>query len=184
MKSRHLVWGENSLSVQQRCLHPHTTLAPESVAPWKAPLCRTLVFSPSPCGEVEARARTAPGTEDTHPKLLLLQIRTINRTICALWLSLLAAVHPIPGLVLSNAPFGEEAGVGSRNAGKEIWSLSLWEESQTLTSTRSKIGKKRGGSKDLLANVTANFQGDPFSSLNLSPEQKERFSLKAEHRAV
>lgn len=96
-------------------------------------------------------------------------------------------MHPIPGLVLSNAPFGEEAGVGSRNAGKEIWYLSLWEESQTLTSTRSKIGKERGGSKDLqksLANVTANFQGDPFSSLNLSPEQKERFFLKAEHRAV
>lgn len=175
------------MSVQQHCLHSHTTLAPENVAPWKAPLCRTPVFSPSPFGEVEARAWTAPGTEDTHPKHLLLQIRTINRTICALWLSLLAAVHPIPGLVLSNAPFGEEAGVGSRNAGKEIWYLSLWEESQTPTSTRSKIGKERGGSKDLqksLANVTANFQGDPFSSLNLSPEQKERFFLKAEHRAV
>ena len=96
--------GEKSLSVQQRCLHPHTALAPESAAPWKAPLCRTPASSPPPCGEVVVRAQTAPGTEDIHPKHLLLQIRTINRAIYALWLSLLAAVHPIPGLVLSNVP--------------------------------------------------------------------------------
>lgn len=103
-KKQALSSGEKSLSVQQHCLHPHTALAPQNPAPWKAPLCRTPVSSPSPCGEVVARARTAPGIEDTHPKHLLLQIQTINRTICALWLSLLAAVHPIPGLVLSNVP--------------------------------------------------------------------------------
>ena len=100
---------------------------------------------------------------------------------CTPFLGLCSAMSP------HIAPFGEQAGVGSRDTGKEILYLSLWEESQILTSARSKVGKKRGGSEDLrnsLANVTANFQGDPFSSLNLNPEQKERSSLKAEHRAV
>lgn len=104
MKSGHLIWGQNSLSVQQHCLLPPTALAPDGAAPGKALLGRTPVSSLPLCSGALSRARTAPGTADTHPELLLVQIQTINRTICALWLSLLAAVHPIPGLVLSSVP--------------------------------------------------------------------------------
>lgn len=96
---------------------------------------------------------------------------------CTPFLGLCLAVSP------HIAPLGEEAGMGSRAAGKEISYLSLWEELQTLMSPRNKIGKKRGSSEVLrksLANVTASFQGDPFSSLNLNPEEKEKFFLKAE----
>jgi len=119
-------FGEISLSVQQHCLHPCMALAPESSALGKAPLCRTPVSSPSPCGEVVASARTTPGTEDTR---LSLQAEPINRAICALWLSLLAAVTPFLGgcAVMSPhiPPFGEQAGLGSRGVGKEILSEPL-----------------------------------------------------------
>lgn len=83
------------------------------------PLCRTPDCSPAPCGEVVARGGAAPGSEDPHAQPLLWYTGSWNGALCALWLSLLAAEHPNPGLVLGAVPpaSGEHAAGGDRLAG-------------------------------------------------------------------
>lgn len=154
--------GQKSLAVQQHCLRPHREVRI---------LQGKLLFLKEPC--IQLHCSDSPwcrGDLCRASALMDRDAQTTNRTIRALWLSLLAAVHPTRGLVLlRGSPNittpGEEAGVGSRAAGTEVPCWSLWEGSHTATSTRSKIGKERGGSEvspKSLANATADFQEDPF----------------------
>lgn len=172
--------------MQQHCLYPDAAVAPRSAAPWKAPPGRSSgCMQPISLWWGCTGGGAAPGSED--PDLLMAGEQTgLERgSLCALALSAGCRAPQSWAVLPPHGPSREHAAVGATHRLRNIV-LQPLKESWTLTGIRTKAGGKscqKRFTKELCKR-DSRFPEGSFFFLNLSHEQKERFSLKAEYRVL